>query len=90
MPLGVVVLGILSVILLLYTNSFLMKQRNTEFGLYNVLGLEKRHIGRILFWEMAICAAFVLAGGVALGFLLYKLCALVICRLLAVDSVLGF
>jgi putative ABC transport system permease protein len=90
MPLGVVVLGILSVILLLYTNSFLMKQRNREFGLYNVLGLEKRHIGRILFWEMAICAAFVLAGGMALGFLLYKLCVLVICRLLAVDSVLGF
>jgi putative ABC transport system permease protein len=90
MPLGVVVLGILSVILLLYTNSFLMKQRNREFGLYNVLGMEKRHIGRILFWEMAICALFVLAGGVALGFILYKLCALIICRLLDVESVLGF
>jgi putative ABC transport system permease protein len=90
MPLGVGVMAVLSVILLLYTNSFLMKQRNREFGLYNVLGMEKRHIGRILFAEMAICAAFVLAGGVALGFLLYKLCALVICKILAVDSVLGF
>jgi putative ABC transport system permease protein len=90
MPLGVGVMAVLSVILLLYTNSFLMKQRNREFGLYNVLGMEKRHIGRILFAEMAICAAFVLAGGMALGFLLYKLCALVICKILAVDSVLGF
>jgi putative ABC transport system permease protein len=90
MPLGVFVMGALSVILLLYTNSFLMKQRNREFGLYNVLGLEKRHIGRILFWEMAICTIFVLTGGILYGLILYKLCALVICRLLAVDSVLGF
>jgi putative ABC transport system permease protein len=90
MPLGVGVMAVLSVILLLYTNSFLMKQRNREFGLYNVLGMEKRHIGRILFAEMAICAAFVLVGGVTLGFILYKLCALVICKILAVDSVLGF
>jgi putative ABC transport system permease protein len=90
MPLGLAVLGILSVILLLYANSFLMKQRNSEFGLYNVLGLEKRHIGRILFWEMAYCAAFAIIIGILLGFILYKLCALIICKLLAVDSVLGF
>jgi putative ABC transport system permease protein len=90
MPLGLVVLGILSVILLLYANSFLMKQRNSEFGLYNVLGLEKRHIGRILFWEMAYCAAFAIIIGILLGFILYKLCALFICKLLAIDSVLGF
>ena len=50
MPLGTVVVAILSAILVLYTNSFLMKQRKREFGLYTVLGLEKRHVGRILFW----------------------------------------
>lgn len=90
MVLGVAVITPLSLILILYTNSFLMKQRNREFGLYNVLGLEKGHIGRILFWETAICAGFVLLGGLAGGMLLYKLCALLICRVLAVDSVLGF
>ncbi|MDY4971796.1 MAG: FtsX-like permease family protein, partial [Lachnospiraceae bacterium] len=51
MPLGTAVVGIMSVILIFYINSFLMKQRKREFGLYNVLGLEKRHVGRILFCE---------------------------------------
>ena len=51
MSLGVIVIALLSFILVLYTNSFLMKQRNQEFGLYNVLGMEKRHIGKILFWH---------------------------------------
>lgn len=44
MPMGTVVVAILSAILVLYTNSFLMKQRKREFGLYTVLGLEKRHV----------------------------------------------
>lgn len=90
MPLGVVVVGLMSFVLILYTNSFLMKQRSREFGLYNVLGLEKRHIGRVLFWETAFCMLFVLAGGLIAGIVFYKLCALLICRVLAVDSVLGF
>ena len=90
MSLGVIVIALLSFILVLYTNSFLMKQRNQEFGLYNVLGMEKRHIGKILFWEMAICAICVLVGGLLTGMLLYKLCVLLICRMLAVNSILGF
>ena len=90
MPLGTVVVAILSAILILYTNSFLMKQRKREFGLYTVLGLEKRHVGRILFWESALSSLCAIFGGVFLGILLYKLCALLICRILQVDSVLGF
>lgn len=90
MPLGVIVIAVLSFILILYTNSFLMKQRNRELGLYNVLGMEKRHIGKILFWETAICTFFVLIGGLLTGIILYKLCALLICRFFAVNSVLGF
>lgn len=90
MPLGVVVVALLSLILILYTNSFLMKQRNREFGLYNVLGMEKRHIGCILFWETVISTLCVLTGGLVTGIILYKVCALFICRMLQVDSVLGF
>ena len=90
MPLGVIVIAVLSFILILYTNSFLMKQRNRELGLYNVLGMEKRHIGKILFWETAICTLFVLIGGLLTGIILYKLCALLICRFLSVNSILGF
>ena len=48
---GVVVTGIFSVIFLFYTNSFLMKRRNKEIGLYNILGMDKRHISRVLMFE---------------------------------------
>lgn len=90
MQYGVYIMGLLSVILILYTNSFLMKQRKREFGLYNILGLEKRHVGRILFFETLLSALWILGGGLIAGVILYKLCALMICRILAVDSVLGF
>ena len=49
--LGSIVIGIFSIILLFYTNSFLMKHRKTELGLYNVLGMGKTHIAKVLFWE---------------------------------------
>jgi putative ABC transport system permease protein len=52
--------------------------------------MQKRHIGKIMFWETAICTFFVLIGGLCIGIVLYKLCTLLICRVLAVDSVLGF
>lgn len=90
MPMGTVIIGILSFILILYTGSFLMKQRKREFGLYNILGLEKRHVGWILFLESAISSLISIISGLFLGIVLYKLCALLICRILKVKSVLGF
>ena len=54
MAFGAVVIGLLSFILILYVNSFLMKRRKSEYGLYNVLGMEKRHIIRVLFAESLI------------------------------------
>ena len=53
MAIGTIVIGLLSVVLMLYSSSFLMKQRRREFGLYNVLGLEKRHVAKVLFHESA-------------------------------------
>lgn len=90
MPMGAFVMGLLSVILILYTNSFLMKQRKQEFGLYNILGMEKRHVGKILFFETAISSLSSIILGLFAGIVLYKLCALLICRILMVDSILGF
>ena len=90
MGMGVIVVGLISIILMLYTNSFLMKRRQAEFGLYNVLGMEKRHIGRILFCETVMSGIVALFTGLLFGIVLYKLCALLICRILKVDSVLGF
>jgi putative ABC transport system permease protein len=46
--LGIGVIGIFAVIFLFYTNSFIIKRRKKELGIYNILGMEKRHIARVL------------------------------------------
>ena len=90
MWMGVGVLVILSSVLMFYTNSFLMKQRKREFGVYNVLGMEKRHIGKVLFHEGLISDSIAIAGGIGLGILFYKLCSLLVCRLLESEIIIGF
>lgn len=90
MSIGVAVMMLLSAVLLFYVNSFLMKQRKREFGVYNILGLEKRHISRVLLWETVLCSLFSVALGLGCGLLFYKLCSLLICRLLQTEVVLGF
>ena len=76
--------GLLAIILLfflIYANSFLVKRRQREFGLYNILGLEKKHIGSMLFFENVLIYAVVLAGGIVLGLVLAKLLFLVLLRM---------
>lgn len=90
MSIGVAVMMLLSVILLFYINSFLMKQRKREFGVYNILGLEKRHICRVLFHETALSSLAAVVLGLVMGTLFYKLCSLLICQLLNAEIVLGF
>ena len=90
MTIGTVVMMLLSVILLFYINSFLMKQRKREFGVYNILGLEKRHICRVLFHETALSSLASVVLGLAMGTLFYKLCSLLICQLLNAEIILGF
>ena len=90
MWMGAAVLGLLSLILILYINSFLMKRRKSEYGLYNVLGMEKRHIARVLFAESLIASLASVALGLCFGVLFYKLSSLLICRLLRSPIVAGF
>ncbi len=90
MWMGAVIIGLLSAILIFYTNSFLMKQRKREFGLYSVLGMEKKHICRVLFHESFFCTAVSLAAGLVGGVLFYKFCSLAICRLLKAEIIAGF
>lgn len=71
--LGAIVLGIFSVIFLFYTNSFLIRRRDREFGLYNVLGMGKRNLAKILLWETLIEVVISLCGGLFGGILLSKL-----------------
>ncbi len=76
LQLGSWVIAVFSCIFLFYTNSFLMRRRKTEFGLYNILGMGKWSIGRILFWETLIEAAVSITTGLALGIALSKLAEL--------------
>jgi putative ABC transport system permease protein len=82
MNFGTYVLGLFAVIFLFYTNSFLVRRRNKEFGLYNILGMNKGNIGRILVWETGIMAAISLSVGLALGILFSKLAELAVAHLL--------
>lgn len=90
MVIGIAVVSLLSVILVFFTNSFLMKQRTREYGMYNVLGMEKKHVGRIMFLESLFSTAASIALGLGFGILAYKLCCLFICKMLHVSTILGF
>ena len=90
LELGCGVVLIFAVIFLFYTNSFLMKQRKKEFGLFHILGMEKRHIGKIMFWETCIISVLCIAGGAAAGVILYKLVVLVLLRATGLDVPFGF
>ena len=90
MALGNVVLLIFSVIFLFYTNSFLIRRRRREFGLYNVLGMSKRNLARILTWETLLTAAIAIAGGLFFGVLLSKLIELAIVKMMGGTAALAF
>ncbi len=90
MALGSIVTGLFAVIFLFYTHSFLIKQRRREFGLYNILGLEKKHIMRVVAWETLYLAAVSLSVGLGSGILLDKLMYLILARLLGDNPALGF
>ena len=90
LQLGIVVTSVFSVVFLFYTNSFLMRRRKKEFGLYNILGMEKRHLARLIFWETALMLAVSLTLGLAAGVLLDKLMHLVLSRLVGQAVSLTF
>lgn len=88
--LGAIIIGIFSFIFLFYTNSFLIKQRKKEFGLFNILGMEKRHIAKIMFYETLFIGIASLVIGVLGGILLSKLLALLLFRLIRFEVIFGF
>ena len=82
MEIGMFVAGILSAILLLYINSFLMKQRKKELGLYNILGMGKGNIALLQCWESLYTAILGIGGGLVLGVALHKLATMALTSLL--------
>lgn len=87
---GTVVIGIFSFIILLYTNSFLMKRRLKEIGLYNILGMGKKHIARVLSLETLYVTLLTIGGGLFTGILLSKLMLMLLLRLLTFRIPFGF
>lgn len=88
--LGLVVVCIFSFIFLLYSNSFLMKRRQKELGLYNILGMEKGHISKIMFLETVFTAVFCIIVGIAVGILGSKLALLFLLKLVHIPAQFGF
>lgn len=87
---GSQVTAVFASIFLFYTNSFLMKQRKKEFGVFNILGMEKRHIARVLALETLYIAIISLVAGFILGVALDKVMHLLIIKMLGGEVTLGF
>ena len=85
LSLGKFVIAAFAVIFLFYTNSFLIRRRYKEFGLYNVLGMDKRGIGRIIFWETLLIAVAGIVLGLALGIAFSKFAELGLLRAIGKD-----
>lgn len=85
LELGGWVVAFFSLLFLFYTNSFLMRRRKKEFGLYNILGMGKFNLARIIFWETVIIAVISLVTGLAIGIALAKLAELGLLNLLNAD-----
>lgn len=86
---GVFIMALFSAIILFYTNSTFTKQRKREFAIYNILGMEKRHISYVLFWESLYTAAMALFFGLVAAGVFSKLLQLVLVRLIGGETTFG-
>ena len=79
--LGMIVVGIFALLFLIYTNSFLLRSRKKELGLYHVLGMGRRGLRKIIFWETLMCELFCLIAGLLSGIVFSKLAEIVLAGL---------
>ena len=77
---GVII--VFAVIFLFYTNSFLIKRRKKEIGVYNILGMGKRHIARMMAVETILTAGISILGGLVFGIIFGKLMYLLLLKIL--------
>ena len=78
LSMGKFVLAVFALIFLFYTNSFLIRRRNKEFGLYNILGMDKKGISRVIVWESLIVTAISLVAGLFFGIAFSKLAEMIL------------
>jgi len=84
------VIVVFAVIFLFYTNSFLIKRRKKEIGVYNILGMGKRHIARMLTVETLVTAAVSISAGLVFGIIFSKLMYLLLLKILNYDVGMDF
>ena len=85
LSLGKFVIAAFALVFLFYTNSFLIRRRYKEFGLYNVLGMDKHGIGRIIFWETLLIGLISSVIGLALGIAFSKYAELGLLRAVGAE-----
>ena len=90
MQFGVYIIGLFAVIFLIYSNSFLAKRRKKEFGLFQILGMEKKHLAKVLFFESLYLWILSVGAGILLGILCYKLLFLVLLKLTRLQGTIHF
>lgn len=90
LSLGIYVITVFAVIFLFYTNSFLIKRRKREFGLFNILGMEKKHLSIVIALESIIVFLVSMVLGIGIGILLDKAFYLLIAKMLNASITLGF
>lgn len=90
LTMGLVIVGICACIFLFYTNSFVMKRRKKELGVYNILGMEKRHIAKVMAWESIILYLLSVCGGLLVGIVFHKLAAMFLYKLTGVSESIPF
>ena len=83
---GVNVIGLFSLLFIFYTNSFLLKRRTKELGLYSVLGMEKKHIVKVLFYEILYSGLTSIGTGIIVGLVFTKLMFVILLNLLFLDT----
>lgn len=90
MGLGCGTIAVFSYIFLFYTNSFIIKRRKKEVGIYNILGMEKRHIARVLSIETLTVALAAIASGIIAGILFSKLMIMFLYRIINIKAQINF
>ena len=88
--LGAVIIGFFSVIFLFYTNSFIMKRRKKELGIYNILGMEKRHLAKVIFLETFFSAVGAIGGGLVAGIAFSKLMCMLLYAMIGYHAEIVF
>lgn len=86
---GFGVMSVFSLIFLFYTNSFLLRRRKKEFGLYNILGMGKKNLAVVLMWESLFIAVISIVCGILSGVVFSKLAELCLIKMLQGTAEFG-